>query len=79
MKHLYDEKVVEQTPKIKQTIETYWARTLVRIEEGLSPVDRFFQKEHHGCHFIIRPEDIDFKELTKFEGKKTRVTIEVIE
>lgn len=62
------------------TYYTTWDRTVIEVKEG---IDRraipFFKRENHGNDFIMYPVEIPFSELESLKGKKTKITIEVLE
>lgn len=64
----------------KKEFVTYWDRTVVEIQEGLNMSNEpFFCYENHGFYYIAKPDNISYDALVGFQGKKTKVTIEVIE
>lgn len=61
------------------TVETTWSRFVVEPKEAISGSDeKFFSYENHGNYFITKPDDIPYDVLASLQGRKTRVTIEVI-
>ena len=68
---------------IKKEYETYWSlETLlgVRALSSNAQEARFFERgRHFSTTQVIVPEDVPYLDLVPFIGKKTKITIEVIE
>lgn len=66
----------------KKEFVTYWTRELVHAAVSRMPLtrQRYFEEivESRGTH-VIMPDTIAYQDLTFCEGKKTKVTIEIIE
>lgn len=66
---------------MKKEYITYWSQEQVSAasEKMPWPRQRFFNDSVHKPEEIIIPDDITYLDLLGFLGKKTKVTIEVIE
>lgn len=70
---------------IKKEFVTYWSQeTVIPLEQMSLSRERYHDRVaaregRPGHNVIIRPDDIAFGQLAVFAGKKTRVTIEIID
>lgn len=67
----------------KLVFATYWTKIKVELDEPLTiKQERFFQLKKLGfteIHEMVMPDSIRFDDLIGLVGKKTRVTVEIIE
>lgn len=72
-----------QTTDDKLIVCTYWTKINVELPDPLTITqERFFQLKKSGfteVHEMVLPDSLPFDKLINLIGKKTRITIEVIE
>ncbi len=73
------------TKPIRKEFTTYWSRETVIPLDNMSLMrERFYERRgdegnNSRAHYVVRPDDIAFGDLSVFAGRKTKVTIEIIE
>lgn len=68
-------KIIEQP--LKKTFVTYWSKDFVVADKLTN--ENFYEETRGSVKAAITPEDIPYLQLLSFLGKKTKVTIEVLE
>lgn len=66
---------------MKKEFVTFWTSERVDANTKRMPIPRasFFNSNFGELDEIIIPDDISFDQLAVFDGRKTRVTIEIID